>query len=266
MKIIINADDFGKTQSINKAICYCFEKGFITNTTLMVNMPFADEAVRLAKENGFWDKVGIHLNLTEGIPLNKELQNSKLFCDENGVFKGTYQELLLSRFLLSKKLRREIDTEIELQLQKFLSYKPDYLHLDSHHHVHTDWSILRELKPLFIKYSFSSIRLSKNLNVTGSFINRILKNFYKNIYNAKLERITKKHTDLFCDFEDYLLLQNDFLKNKTFYDNKTLELMCHPDFIDEKLKNLWTGNGDAENFKKVSVFLKEHNLISYKDL
>ena len=98
MKTIINADDFGKTQSINSAICECFANGYITSTTLMVNMPFADEAVKLAKENGFWEKVGLHLNLTEGIPMNKKLASFELFCDQDGKFKGTYQSSLLPRF------------------------------------------------------------------------------------------------------------------------------------------------------------------------
>lgn len=52
-KIIVNADDFGKTHTINLAIAECFNKGLITNTTIMVNMPFADEAVEIAKQEVF---------------------------------------------------------------------------------------------------------------------------------------------------------------------------------------------------------------------
>ena len=46
-KLIINADDFGISSSVNRAIVYAFSNNMITNTTLMVNMPYADEAVEL---------------------------------------------------------------------------------------------------------------------------------------------------------------------------------------------------------------------------
>lgn len=63
MPIIINADDYGKNEEINQAISEAFEKKYITRTTLMVNMPYTDKAVELAKQKGFSDRIGIHLNL-----------------------------------------------------------------------------------------------------------------------------------------------------------------------------------------------------------
>ena len=47
MGLIINADDFGKNQNVNKAITECFNKGLINQTTVMVNMPGIYEAVEL---------------------------------------------------------------------------------------------------------------------------------------------------------------------------------------------------------------------------
>ena len=51
--MIINADDFGYSQSVNKAVCDCFNSKLINRTTIMVNMPCAEEAASLAKENGY---------------------------------------------------------------------------------------------------------------------------------------------------------------------------------------------------------------------
>lgn len=48
--MIINADDFGYNQSVNRAIDECFKKKLINRTTIMVNMPYAEEAAVLAKE------------------------------------------------------------------------------------------------------------------------------------------------------------------------------------------------------------------------
>ena len=59
IKVIANADDFGKSHEVNLGILDGFKRGMLQRTTLMVNMPFADEAVQLAKENGFFDKGGL---------------------------------------------------------------------------------------------------------------------------------------------------------------------------------------------------------------
>ena len=94
--MIINADDFGYSKSVNKAITDCFKQNLINRTTIMVNMPYTEEAVLLAKENGFSDCVGLHINLTEGKALSEECAKSEL-CDENGYFKGTFHIPFKSR-------------------------------------------------------------------------------------------------------------------------------------------------------------------------
>ena len=87
--MIINADDFGYSQAVNMAIADCFK-----NKT--INMPCAQDAANLAKENNFFDCVGLHINLTEGKALSKECASSEL-CDENGFFKGTFHIPFKSR-------------------------------------------------------------------------------------------------------------------------------------------------------------------------
>ncbi len=54
MPIIVNADDFGKNEEVSRAVLEAFEEKLITRTTLMVNMPYADKAVELAKQKGFF--------------------------------------------------------------------------------------------------------------------------------------------------------------------------------------------------------------------
>ena len=64
-KLIINADDFGFSQGVNKGIVECHVNGVVTSTTLAVNMPFAPEAAQLAKGLPGLG-VGIHLNIVRG--------------------------------------------------------------------------------------------------------------------------------------------------------------------------------------------------------
>ena len=69
--IIINGDDFGMNRRCSTAIAAAFDKGLITDTTMMANGDCFEYAVALAREKGFFDRIGIHFNLTEGTPLTK---------------------------------------------------------------------------------------------------------------------------------------------------------------------------------------------------
>ena len=60
-RLIVNADDFGRSHSINEAVIRAHRDGVLTTASLMVNEPAFDEAVKLAKEN---PKLGVGLHLT----------------------------------------------------------------------------------------------------------------------------------------------------------------------------------------------------------
>ena len=81
MRLIIEADDFGLSESITNGIIDGINGGYITSTNIMANMPFAKYAVEKAIENKI-KSVGLHFNLTVGEPLTK----NPLLTDENGVF------------------------------------------------------------------------------------------------------------------------------------------------------------------------------------
>ena len=105
MGLIRNADDFGKSESVNRAIMTCFEKGFVDRTTLMVNMDAAESAVSLAKSAGFADRVGIHLNLTEGMPLTAPIRSNPLLCDANGRFHAAFRQTIFFADQYIQKVR-----------------------------------------------------------------------------------------------------------------------------------------------------------------
>src|SRR5580693_4496790 len=64
-RLIVNADDFGLSHSVNEAVIRAHCEGILTSASLMVNEPGFDEAVKLAKENPKLD-VGLHLTLLQG--------------------------------------------------------------------------------------------------------------------------------------------------------------------------------------------------------
>ncbi|MBR1876920.1 MAG: ChbG/HpnK family deacetylase [Lachnospiraceae bacterium] len=217
-RVIINADDFGISQNVNSAICECFDRYMVTSTTLMVNMPFADEAVKLAKQNGFETRVGLHLNLTSGFPLTDGIKKYSCFCGKDGSFNAAFQKNTATRLYLNKEETKALSTEIEAQLHKYLNYGLPDRHLDSHHHVHTNASVYKPLEPLLKKYGIRSIRLTRNIYDRIS----LLKALYKKRYNLRLRRTGIFTTDYFGSYTD---LRNCHEK---IPDNSLTEIMVHP--------------------------------------
>jgi len=220
MRYIINADDFGRTKTVNDAIMFGFVNGYLSRTTAMVNMPFFDEAVKISEEHGFKDKVGLHINITSGVPLTDDIKNYDLFCDEKGIFNGKLfdKKYMFSR--LKKGERNALVKEIDAQIEKFFASGFTLLHADSHGHVHTFEAvskiILKELK----KYGFKSVRISRNIKVKGA------KKAYKKLKNIKFMRFNRKNGS-HCDyFDSYKVVEQnyDWLNRE----EGICEIMLHP--------------------------------------
>lgn len=233
MSLIVNADDFGKSEEVNRAIVECFEKGYINRTTVMVNMPFAKQAFVLAKEHGFADKVGLHINLTEGKPLTEGIKLNEDFCSD-GVFTAAFYKSTMKRLRMDNDSIRDITSEIRAQIEEYKQLGFTLNHLDSHHHVHTNYPVYKALRSLSKDYDFSSIRLSRNLYEGGSRLNRI----YKNIFNRSIKKICGNTTDYFGSFIDaaqYFASEGNTPKGddatakfSSFCSKYDLEIMVHP--------------------------------------
>ena len=64
-RLIVNADDFGRSQSINQAVIQAHRDGILTTASLMVGESACDEAIALARQNPRLG-VGLHLALSHG--------------------------------------------------------------------------------------------------------------------------------------------------------------------------------------------------------
>ena len=233
MAIIVNADDFGISHEINLAICEAYQKGLINRTTLMVNMPYAQEAMDMAREQGFADKVGLHLNLTAGKPLSSALSCDRVMCDENGEFTAEFARNAKLRFFFPKKTRRGVEEEIRMQLEKYRELGGLLWHVDSHHHVHTDPSVwmafcrvVKNSKKVNKGSGFpiSSVRLGRNMYKGGNPILHI----YKALYNSSVRRFCKVRSDYFgsaADFENFFAGAEN--ANDTI-SRLNIEIMVHP--------------------------------------
>lgn len=167
MRLIVNADDFGMNENVTRAILASFKRGFVNQTTLMVNMPWAEKAVELAKEEGVFDRIGLHLNLTLGRPLTAAMARHPLFCDERGEFDKRFARNghLLRGY--SGEVASLIREEVEAQIVRYRDFGLPLLHLDSHHHVHHRLPLARIVLPIMARHGFKTTRPPCSIGFRG---------------------------------------------------------------------------------------------------
>jgi len=184
----------------NRAIVEAFEKNIISSTTLMANMSGFDEACELAHRHRLVGKIGVHLNLTSGNPLSAPIRQCSRLCDDSGRFRNRE-----TRFWLSKEEMFAVETEIEAQVRACLDRLVCPTHLDSHHHIHTEWAIGALVITVARRYGIKAIRLSRNC---GPGIDPVHK-LYKWAYNTRLRRYGLAKTRYFgsaTDVKDVLAM------------------------------------------------------------
>lgn len=217
-RIIVNADDLGISEDVNEAIAECFRIRFITSTTLMVNMDYADEGVELARKYGWHERVGLHLNLTSGSPLTEDIKKYRCFCGSDGRFNAAFAKKTFSRLHLSREEIAAARKEADAQIRKYLEYGLPDRHIDSHHHVHTDSSIWKAIEPLIGAYGMRSVRISRNLYGRMNALKRL----YKRSYNRRLRALPVMTADYFGSFRDFTTYGD------RIHDKALVEIMIHP--------------------------------------
>jgi predicted glycoside hydrolase/deacetylase ChbG (UPF0249 family) len=128
-RLIVNADDFGRAEAIDRGIRRAHREGIVTSATLMTNAPATTHAARLARETPALD-VGVHLVLTYARPLSDPSRLRSLVRDDGSFPRPT------------ELLQRDIDRDEALaeyraqfaRARDLIGRMPT--HVDSHHWVH----------------------------------------------------------------------------------------------------------------------------------
>ncbi|WP_034764522.1 chitin disaccharide deacetylase [Rossellomorea vietnamensis] len=226
-KVIINADDFGLCRGVNHGILDSHRFGVVNSTTMLVNMPGTEHAVELARLHPEL-QVGIHLSLTCGRPVSGSVPS---LVDENGYFRYT------SRIFEEKEINvDEVEWEWETQVDRFLSFDLPLSHIDSHHHVHSFKPLIPVVKRLSERYGVP-VRNVFEEDVEGMNLltDRFSMDFYgEGVSVAGLKRILVHRRE-----------------------GETLEVMCHPAYVDSFLK---------ENSSYCEERLRELDVLTKMDL
>ena len=143
-RLIINADDFGLTQGVNRAIVEAHCHGVVTSSTLMANGSAFDDAIEHAKSTSRLS-VGCHVALVDGVPVGGP--RTPTLSDKNFSDGRFYQSL--NSFALRAVGGRidadEIEAEVTAQIRKLQAAGVAVSHLDTHKHTHIFPRVLRPL-------------------------------------------------------------------------------------------------------------------------
>ena len=141
-RLIVNADDFGLTLGVNRAIIEAHTQGVVTSATLMANSAAFDDAVQLAHLHPKLG-VGCHLVLVDGSPLLSPSEVSSLVDRRQGnQFRRDISGFAF-RALAGRLDENEIEAEATAQIRKLQAAGIQVSHVDTHKHTHLFPAVLR---------------------------------------------------------------------------------------------------------------------------
>ena len=276
-KIIFNADDFGLTRGINQGIIRAFTEGVVRSASLMpVGMAY-DDAVRLAKENPGLD-IGIHLCLVEEKPLltNKEIPSLVV---KDGYF-SRYELWFILNYYLGRINLKEIERELEAQVQRVKESGIRATHIDSHDYIHMLPSILKIVMRLARKYSIPFIRYPYERPVIFTARPpRYMLSFILNMLCVVSNKIIRE-AGLFRTNYFYGVLSSGHLSESCLtkilrtVDKGMTEITCHPGIYDEEAKRYdywkyeWEGELRALTSPNIKKIIKDLNiqLVNFREI
>jgi len=248
--LIVNADDLGWTDGVNRGILDAFRGGIVTSTTLLANGAAFAEAVKAAKSAPRL-AVGVHLNLSDGEPVADRESVISLLNDD-GCFASGPESLLWKRARRGLILD-EVEEEWDAQIQKVRDAGIRPTHLDGHKHVHMLPGFFEIALRLAKKHGIEAIRVSLEESslraalASGSQHRAgvVMKQGVQARGLKLLARGARKQAarmgiataDYFCGIAQTgeLTLEGveQLLKNLP---EGTTELICHPGYADEALQ------------------------------
>lgn len=221
-KFILNADDLGLSNNINKGVIDGYNSGVLKSASLCANGEAFDAVINEIIPECPDLCIGVHLNIIEGKALS-EYSKIPLLVDKNGYFNNSYTQLMTKSN--KKEFIDQLEIEFRAQIEKIKKHI-NPAHIDSHVHTHGIPNIFELTCQLAQEYDIPYIRtqyekpyitpiLSKHLNLKYP-INQ-LKVILLNGFTLRNKKTLKKYPTL---------KTNDYLVGVSYtgmMDNNTVE-------------------------------------------
>jgi len=275
-QLIVAADDFGITKSVNEGVARSYEEGIVTSLNLLPSGDAFDDAVTLAGKIGL-DEAGAHLALTETASVTKA-SGIRSLVDTGGRFYKDHNRFL-SKFMSGAIDLGEVYIEWRAQLEKVAATGIRITNLSSHEHLHMLPGLLGIFIRLAGEFNIPAIRyphadrssrrssLGTLYKSAGLFL--LEKNMARALRSSNIA--SPEHFRGFLDSgnitEEVLL---DIIAN---LEDRTTELVCHPGFLGPEVLYRYTfhKNSEAELFALTSRRVKkliddrQIGLVSYAE-
>ena len=210
-RLIVNADDYGRTPGVNEGTLEAYVKGIVTSATVMVLEPAAEAGIHLAAAAAPGLALGLHFAVTGGGP-SASPAGSLPSLAPGGRFVRNLEQLPLR--LPDAEIRRELEAQIQL-FEKMAGRAPT--HMDSHHHSALHVSIQPVFADIALEHGLpvraSNARALTQLREAGA---RVPDHFIESFFGSGATAANLK-----------LLLEH--------LREGVSELMCHPGYPDEAL-------------------------------
>lgn len=158
-RLVVNADDFGRSRSVNEAVIRAHREGILTSASLMVGGDAFDEAVELARRHPRLG-VGLHLTLVCGRPVLPPERIPGL-VDERGLF-SDHAPSAGFRYWARRELRDALAAEVEAQFDRFQSTGLTLDHVNGHLHLHLHPVVLSLLVERARTRGIDRVRLTRD--------------------------------------------------------------------------------------------------------
>lgn len=156
--LIINADDVGFSDAVNKAVERCYSSGVITGVSLAACGKAFREGVSMLKNLGKIE-VGAHLTLTGQLePCVRDVVSIRSLLKSERFFVKDYREFI-ARYFFKKINSEHVYLEFKSQIEKIRNEKLVLTHLDSHEHIHVLPGILKVVMRLAKEFRIPYIRI-----------------------------------------------------------------------------------------------------------
>jgi chitin disaccharide deacetylase len=154
--VIFNADDFGRSEAINRAVIRAHRDGVLTSASLMVGEPQWRQAVRFAHECPELG-VGLHLTLSEGVPVLGKNELGSLRQSNGRLASSLFRAGI--RLTFSAKARTAMGVEMDAQFARFAETGLPFSHVDGHQHFHLHPVLWDKMLALCVQYGVKCVRL-----------------------------------------------------------------------------------------------------------
>lgn len=283
-RLIVNADDFGLTAGVNRAIIEGNRSGIVTSATIMANVKASEAAIDLAKAQPSL-MTGCHVVLIDGVPLTANLPT---LTNSSSRFRSSLKQFAFAA-TRGQIAADEIQQEVEAQISKLQSRGVTITHIDSHKHTHM---FPRVLRPLLRAAKSCGIRAVRNpfepircwpagmvLGSPGLWLRSAGVMAFQT-FAAEFRRAVKEEGIVSIDgtigiAATGLLDQKKLLQILEALPEGTWELVCHPGYSDSDLQAAGTRLTQSREIElsaltsaetKKALARREIELISYADL